>query len=88
MPYIPKTARTVLDDPSIVATQPGELNYRISKLCNDYLAMNGLSYTSINDLIGALECAKLELYRRIAAPYEDTKAMSNGDVYVFQTEKA
>jgi len=30
---------------------------------------------------GVLECAKLELYRRIAAPYEDTKIEENGDVY-------
>jgi len=33
------------------------------------------------DAIGALECAKLELYRRVAAPYEDTKIAENGDVY-------
>ena len=31
--------------------------------------------------MGALECAKLELYRRVAAPYEDVKIMENGDVY-------
>ena len=28
-----------------------------------------------------LECAKLELYRRVAAPYEDEKIDQNGDVY-------
>jgi len=27
-----------------------------------------------------LECAKLELYRMIAAPYEDTKIKENGSV--------
>ena len=32
-------------------------------------------------LIGVLECAKLELYRRVAAPYEDDKIDENGDVY-------
>jgi len=35
----------------------------------------------INAIIGALECAKLELYRRVAAPYEDDKIAENGDVY-------
>lgn len=30
---------------------------------------------------GALECAKLELYIRIARPYEDAKIHDNGDVY-------
>ena len=29
----------------------------------------------------ALECAKLELYRRLAAPYEDEKRKETGDVY-------
>jgi len=28
-----------------------------------------------------LECSKMELYRRIAAPYEDDKSRLNGDVY-------
>jgi hypothetical protein len=27
-----------------------------------------------------LECAKLELYRMIAAPYEDKKRLANGPV--------
>jgi len=31
--------------------------------------------------VGVLECAKLELYRRIAAPYEDEKIVETGDVY-------
>jgi hypothetical protein len=34
-----------------------------------------------NDVIGALECCKLELYRRMVAPYENTKIKENGDVY-------
>ena len=37
-------------------------------------------YADINELIGALECAKLEFYRRKAAPYEDKKAVENGDL--------
>lgn len=32
-------------------------------------------------VLGAIECAKLEFYRRVAAPYETTKALENGDVY-------
>lgn len=40
-----------------------------------------LSYADINEAIGALECAKLELYRRIAVPYENRKLAENGDVY-------
>ncbi len=40
-----------------------------------------LRYSKINSLIGVLECAKLELYRRVAAPYENDKIDENGDVY-------
>ena len=31
--------------------------------------------------MGVLECAKLEAYRRIAVPYEDSKVVANGDLY-------
>ena len=30
---------------------------------------------------GALRCAQMEFYRRVAAPYEDKKIQENGDVY-------
>jgi hypothetical protein len=40
-----------------------------------------LRYAHLNEVIGALECAKLELYRRIAVPYEDQKITESGDVY-------
>ena len=61
--------------------QAGVLNYCISALLNEVLKTNGISYRNINELIGVLECAKLELYRRVASPYEDEKIHSNGDVY-------
>lgn len=37
-------------------------------------------YTDLNNLIGALECSKLELYRRVLAPYERFKVATNGDL--------
>jgi len=86
MPYLNKGIRVSLDD-GRKALVGGELNYQVSKLVNDFFAMRGLSYAVINEVVGALECAKLEAYRRLAAPYEDTKAMTNGDVYLFQEEK-
>lgn len=61
----------------------GELNYMITRMVDQYLKDKNLSYASINEVIGVLECAKLELYRRIAAPYEDIKISQNGDVYSF-----
>lgn len=60
---------------------PGELNYEITLKLLKYIKVNGLSYQTINDIVGALEGAKLEFYRRVAAPYEDEKIKTNGDVY-------
>ena len=60
---------------------PGDLNYAITERCKSWLEQHGTTYTAINDVIGVLECAKLEFYRRVAAPYEDKKIDENGDVY-------
>ena len=91
MPYISQEKRMLLEHPlaSLAAgviveeskNQAGVLNYCISALLNEVLKTNGISYRNINELIGVLECAKLELYRRVASPYEDEKIQSNGDVY-------
>lgn len=83
MPYIVKSARQRLDDSSdLVAETPGELNYLITTLLNAYLLDHGKRYQTINDIIGALESAKAEFYRRVVAPYEDEKKSLNGDVYL------
>ena len=85
MPYVKDTMRELLNKTLEDAhpTSPGELNYCITVLIRNYAYRQplGLSYTRINDVIGALEGAKLEFYRRVAAPYEDTKIEENGDVY-------
>lgn len=80
MPYIDKDARLDLDMMIREPKTPGELNYIIT--CAIQLYMDSeISYSKINEVIGVLECAKLELYRRLAAPYEDNKKEQNGDVY-------
>lgn len=83
MPYIRQPLRKYLVPDSVAtASDPGELNFQITSLCDRYInRTQQASYVDINDAIGALECAKLELYRRIAAPYEDKKIAENGDVY-------
>ena len=80
MPYIEQEKRKELADfrTPMVA---GELNYVISKIVDRYIFVKGISYTTLNEIIGALECAKLELYRRIVIRYEDVKLDSNGEVY-------
>jgi hypothetical protein len=60
----------------------GELNYALTMLCKDYINDKGLSYQTLNDIMGALEGCKQEFYRRVVAPYEDKKIAENGDVYV------
>ena len=55
----------------------GHLNYIITKLLHMTIPIR---YNDYNNLIGMLECAKMELYRRKIAPYEDIKIEQNGDV--------
>lgn len=79
MPYIQQYERD-----SGVESHPdnaGQLNYAFTLLAIEYIERHGLCYAHINDVMGAFEGAKLEFYRRLAAPYEDTKIDENGDVY-------
>lgn len=59
----------------------GELNYMLTILVQNYLEVNGKSYQTFNDAIGALTACQLEFYRRLVGPYENVKAVENGDVY-------
>ena len=80
MPYIKKEDRIKLNK-SNISNNSGELNFQITMLINSYLERKGVNYTSLNEVIGVLECSKLEIYRRLAAKYEDKKISENGDVY-------
>jgi hypothetical protein len=86
MPYISKDQRARFDElvDKFVAEirndlSSGDLNYLLSSLVWK-LFQNNKSYSSINQIIGALECVKFEFYRRQAAPYEDIKLEANGDL--------
>ena len=81
MPYVDAEARERLDAGASPETA-GELNYAITALVDAYLSSKGTPrYGDYNEAIGVLECAKLELYRRLVAPYEDEKIEQHGDVY-------
>lgn len=88
MPYIEKQDRgtlnnclkPLLDYIAVAGITAGELNYCITKLVRAFLG-DAFNYTRLNSTVGVLECAKLELYRRMVAPYEDRKCAENGDVY-------
>ena len=79
MPYLTEKDRQYAD--VYGPRSPGALNYLITKLCLAYIDQVGSRYETFNAVIGALECAKQEMYRRAIAPYEDAKAAVNGDVY-------
>jgi hypothetical protein len=80
MPYVTADRRIALSELAS-AESSGELNYLITRLIIDYCREKCVSYQTINDIMGALEGAKLEFYRRVAAPYEAHKIIENGDVY-------
>jgi len=84
MPYIKKDRRPRLRYPLIKAAKEvesgGDLNYCFSILCQEFVKKYGESYSIYSECISSLECAKLELYRRHVAPYEDKKIVENGDI--------
>lgn len=83
MPYI-KGDQRILYDPKINQIQEikteGDLNYIITSLCNKFLKNHGESYSTYNDIIGVLECAKLEYYRKKISVYENKKEKENGSI--------
>lgn len=92
MPYIVKEQREMFSDVlnQIVSlildpvkfgtrAKAGVLNYLFTVILKSILD-DDKRYDTANSLIGALECCKLELYRRHIAPYEDKKIIENGDV--------
>ena len=59
----------------------GTLNYTITRLIGEvYGPIESLKYHDFNEIIGMLECCKLEFYRKQCAPYEDIKLKENGSV--------
>ena len=86
MPHIKQVRRDALvnasdEDGDDRILNSGELNYSFTMLIKDYLFNQGECYQTYNDIIGALEGAKLELYRKKIVPYENKKIKENGDVY-------
>ena len=59
---------------------PGEFNYFITTAVLEYLGPKP-NYGKYNEVVGVLECAKLEFYRRAVTAYEEKKIQENGDVY-------
>ncbi len=93
MPYIPQDDRTTYD-PMIETLagllagescdrRKGHANYVITQTLRKAWGVDhdeNESYSSYADIVGTLECAKQELYRRWVAAYEDKAIAVNGDL--------
>ena len=84
MPYIDKKSRDRINKDldiehldGLIITE-GDLNYVITRLCHLFIKRIGRKYSTLNTVVGVLECAKNELYRKIIAPYEEIKENENG----------
>lgn len=93
MPYIPREDRPAYDalvdelaalirhhDPP---KRKGHGNYVVTQILRKAWGVDrpgGETYAAWADVIGTLECAKLELYRRFVGPYEDGAIARNGDL--------
>ena len=87
MPYITESAREQIAlQVGRMPNTAGELNYCFTYLALAYIDHRGLSYEILNDAVGALECAKQELLRRVVAPYEDRKIKENGDIQLYEVD--
>jgi len=85
MPYITKEEKEIIDSgfkniSESIMDNPGDLNYAIHQVVAEYIRQNHESYRTYNDIMGALEGVKLELYRRLVGKYEDGKMRVHGDV--------
>ena len=58
----------------------GEINYLLTIILDRQLGPS-ITYARANELIGVLECVKLEIYRQVISKYEDLKERENGTVY-------
>jgi len=78
MPYIKQDRRDAIKVGDWPETA-GELNYVFTVIALAYWKRHH-NYQGINDIVGALEGAKMEFYRRRVVFYEDRKIAENGDV--------
>jgi len=89
MPYIKNQYRSKINE--IIAkldnensiNNEGDLNYLITNICLCFTRRKGLSYSTINTVMGVLSCVAREYYRRLVSNYENKKIKENGDLEAF-----
>ena len=96
MPYVVTPQRTAVEvdiDNLILSIKTaipvterrkGMANFVITSLLLNILKpVEGWNYSALADVIATLECAKLEIYRRLIGLYEDKAIEKNGDLPEF-----
>lgn len=81
MPYIDPEFREAITMGDRSPGNVGELTYLLTDICLSYAYPRGGSFAVYSEIVAALECAKLEFYRRVLSAYENRKMEENGDVY-------
>lgn len=86
MPYITEYKRVNIEEKvldlvdvlNIQGKETGDVVYSIYLLMLHLYSVG--NFTERSEAIKALECAKIEYYRRVMSPYEDQKIKENGDI--------
>jgi len=90
MPYIKQEERDQIDPKlrdllmHMGPLTPGQFVYIIYQLAQWQATDGGVSnlpvnWTKCNEIMGNIDCAGREFYRRVVAPYEDNAVSKNGD---------
>ena len=78
--YAPAIKAIVERIPDDARHGKGDLTYVITEILHQYFGEK-LRYTDHADIIGVLECAKLEFYVGRTHAYEQKKLQEHGDIY-------
>jgi len=86
MPYISQDDRDGFEEfrgviADVNPTTAGELQYMIAIMIKEFMKNSDYRYQDMNNVMGALNGANLEFYRRYVGPYEDECITKNGDVF-------
>lgn len=90
MPYIEPQLRTKIDETvdelASLIRGPGMLNYAMTRLWHRLLKDSSIRYEHLRNIVGDMVMAILELYRMVAAPYEERKGMEHGWIGLLEDE--
>jgi len=81
MPYICELHRKSVEEEGVAPGNAGQLAYFITMAILDFFGADAPHFQDYATALGVLDACGKELYRKMAAPYEDQKCKENGEVY-------